>query len=251
MATTSTSTSETRARETRELHDYAPDMLGVKSRVSWSAIFGGTVIALACYIVLTLLLGAVGITLSDAGVRANSIGIGVLIAMILTMVVSLFLGGWVSSQLTAGENRQEAAIYGFLTWAAVTGVALFLVSMGVRGGYFAIVGGSMVVQNNERIPSWEETARQAGVPQNQIDSAKATIDPNRARVEATDPATQERAMNAAVAASWTALVGTMLSMAAAVTGSLVGRGAAFRLFPTVQAVTVSRNTGPQLIIPNA
>ncbi len=244
MVTTST-------HDIREPHDLAPDLIGVKSRVSWSAIFGGTVIALACYVVLTLLLGAVGITMTEAGVRGNTVGISVLIAMILTMVVSLFLGGWVSSQLTVGENRQEAAIYGFLTWAAVTGVALCLVSMGVRGGYFAVVGGSMVVQNNERIPSWEETARQAGVPQSQIDSAKSAMDPNRARAEATDPANQEKAMQAAVAASWTALVGTMLSMAAAVTGSLVGRGAAFRLFPVQQTVTVRRNTGPQLIIPNA
>lgn len=234
-----------------ERHDFAPDMLGVKSRVCWSAILGGTVIALATYVVLTLLLGAIGITLTDAGVRANAVGIGVLVAMIATMVVSLFLGGWVSSQLTAGENRQEAVIYGLLTWAAVTGATLCLVSMGVRGGYFAVVGGSMVAQNNERIPPWEETARQAGVPQQQIDSAKAAIDPNRVRAELNDPATQERAMNAAVASSWVALVATMLSMAAAVSGALAGRGPSFRLFPSVTAVAVRTPSGPQLIIPGA
>lgn len=235
-----------------ERHDLAPDLLGVKSRVCWSAIIGGTVIALATYVVLTMLLGAIGITLTDAGVRANAVGVGVLIAMIATMVVSLFLGGWVSSQLTAGENRQEAVIYGLLTWAAVTGATLMLVSMGVRGGYFAVVGGSMVAQNNERIPAWEETARQAGVPQQQIDSAKAAIDPNRVRAELNDPANQERAMNAAVASSWVALVATMLSMAAAVTGALVGRGAAFRLFPATTGVAIQRGPGgPQLIIPNA
>ncbi|MCE9566832.1 MAG: hypothetical protein K8U57_32910 [Planctomycetes bacterium] len=232
----------------RNTHDIIPDLVGVKSRVSWSAIFGGTVIALACYIVLTLLLGAIGITLTEAGVRANTIGIGVLVAMIATMAISLFLGGWVSSQLTVGENRQEAAIYGFLTWAAVTGVALCLVSMGVRGGYFAVVGGSMVAQQNERIPPWEETARQAGVPQSQIDSAKNAIDPNRVRAEANDPANQERAMQAAVAASWAALVGTMLSMAAAVMGSIAGRGASFQLFPVP---VIRRATTPRLIIPNA
>jgi len=228
-------------------HDITPDLVGVKSRVSWSAILGGTVIALACYVVLTLLLGAVGITLTEAGVRANAIGIGVLISMIVTMAVSLFLGGWVSSQLTVGENRQEAAIYGFLTWAAVTGVVLCLASMGVRGGYFAIVGGSMVAQQNERIPPWEETARQAGVPQGQIDAAKNAVDPNRVRAETNDPANQERALQAAVGASWAALVGTMLSMAAAVMGSIAGRGASFQLFP----VPVIRRETTRLIIPNA
>ncbi|WP_439623641.1 hypothetical protein [Gemmata sp.] len=242
----------TTVNDAAERHDFAPDILGVKSRVSWSAIFGGTVIALATYIVLTMLLGAIGITLTDAGVRGNAVGTGVLVAMIVTMVVALFLGGWVSSQLTAGENRQEAAIYGLLTWAAVTGATLMLVSMGVRGGYFAIVGGSMVAQNSDRGASWEETARQAGVPQQQIDSAKAAVDPNRVRAELNDPANQERAMNAAVTSSWVALVATMLSMAAAVTGAMAGRGAAFRLFPAGTGAGIRRSSsGPQLIVPNA
>lgn len=231
-----------------EPRDLAPDLVGVKSRVSWSAIFGGTVIALACYLVLTLFLAAVGISLTESGVRANAVGVGVLVAMILVMVVSLFLGGWVSSQLTVGENRQEAVIYGLLTWAAVTAVAMFMVSMGVRAGYFAVVGGSVMVQNNERVPSWEETARQAGVPEKQISDAKAALDPNRIRAELNDPANQEKARNAAVGASWAALVGTMLSMAAAAGGAMVGRGTSFRLFP----VAIARRTdGPRIIVPTA
>src|SRR5262249_32415419 len=53
----------------REPHDMTPDLLGVKSRVSWSAIFGGALIALSCYLVLTLLFAAIGISLTEAGVR--------------------------------------------------------------------------------------------------------------------------------------------------------------------------------------
>jgi len=232
--------------EVREPRDLAPDLVGVKSRVSWSAIFAGAVIALACYLVLTLLFAAIGISLTETNVRANTIAVGVLIAMLLTMVVSLFVGGWVATQLTAGENRQEAVIYGLLTWAAVTAASVFLVGMGVRAGYFAVVGGSVVAQNNERIPPWEELALQAGVPQQRINDAKANIDPARAREAANDPAAQERAREAAIAASWTALVGTMLSMAAAVGGALVGRGTAFRLFPVA---TARRTDGPRLIVP--
>jgi hypothetical protein len=126
---------------------------------------------------------------------------------------------------------------------------LFLVSTGVRAGYFAVVGGTMVVQNNERVPAWEESARQAGVPQAQIDSAKAAIDPNHVRNEAQDPATREKAMQAAVAASWTALVATMLSMAAAVGGAVTGRGMNFRLFPVARVTT--RGESSRLIIPSA
>jgi len=224
-----------------EPHDLTPDLIGVKSRISWSAILAGTVFALATYFVLTLFLAAVGISLTEAGVRDNAVGFGVLGAMILVIAVSLFLGGWVASQLTAGETRHEAAIYGILTWAAVTGISIMLVGMGVRAGYYAVLGGSVVVQNNDRIPAWEDAARQAGVPQQQIDSAKGAIDPNRVRAEATNPENQEKARQAAMAAAWAALVGTMLSMAAAVCGSLTGRGTAFRLFPAATVVQTQQS----------
>src|SRR5581483_9950739 len=199
-------------------HNLVPDLVGVKSRVSWGAIVAGGAVALATYIVLTLLFAAIGITLSDAGVRDNAVGIGELIAAIFTVVAALFFGGWIASQLTAGENRQEAAIYGILTWAAFVAVMLFLVGVGVRAGYFAVMGGSVIVQNSERSVSWEDAARQQGVPQQQIDQWKATLDPNHVRAEVNDPANRERARQAAMYAAWIALVGTMLSMAAAVGG---------------------------------
>lgn len=228
--------------------DLAPDLVGVKSRVSWPAILAGTVVALACYLVLTLLFAAVGISLTEAGVRTNAVGIGVLIAAILTIVVSMFIGGWVASQMTVGENRQEAGIYGILLWATVTAISVGFVAMGVRAGYYAFVGGSVVVQNNERVPPWEDMARTAGVPDKQINDAKTAIDPNRVRAEANDPANQEKAREAAVAAAWAALVGTMLSMAAAVSGALVGKGVSFRLFP---AAIVRREERTRVVVPTA
>ena len=231
---------------TAEVRDLAPDLVGVKSRVSWAAILAGTVVALACYLVLTLLFAAIGISLTEAGVRTNAVGIGVLIAAILTIVVSMFLGGWIASQMTVGENQQEAGIYGILLWATVTAISMGFVAMGVRAGYFAFVGGSVVAQNNERIPPWEDMARSSGVPQQQINDAKAAIDPNRVKAEVNDPANRERAQDAAVAAAWAALVGTMLSMAAAVGGALAGKGLTFRLFPVA---VVRRQEQRQIIIP--
>jgi hypothetical protein len=249
------SNASTRDRRDDEPRDLAPDLLGVKSRVSWSAIIGGSMIAIACYLALTLLLGAIGVTLTETNVRGNTIAIGILVAMIIAIVLSLFLGGWVSAQLTAGENRQEAVIYGLLTWATFMAAALFMVGMGVRAGYFAVVGGSMVaenVQNNAqaagRPAGWEDLARQAGVSDASINAARSSVDPARVRAEVNDPANQERAREAAIAASWTALVATMLSMAAAVGGALVGRGTAFRLFPRV---VVRSDTPPRIIVPTA
>jgi len=234
----------------RETHDVAPDVLGVKSRVSWGAILAGAAIALACYIALSLLFAAIGVSLTETNVRSDALGWGVLVAMILSMVVSLFLGGWVASQLTAGENRQEAVLYGLLTWATVVAISICMVFAGAKAGYFAAVGGAMVAQNNERIPAWEDAARRSGLSEAQINSVNQAMDPAQVRADANDPANRERARQTAIAAAWSALVATMLSMAAAVGGAVTGRGLAFRLFPSATVIR-REGDGPRLIIPTA
>ena len=208
------------------------DVQGVRSRVSWSAIAGGAVIAVATYLVLTFFFAAVGMSLSEAGVRENAVGIGALVAAVLTIVVSLFFGGWVTTQLSVGETKCEAMIYGLLTWAVVTAVSIGMIGMGVRAGYFAAVSGTMVAQNSGMTAqNWEASLRAGGVSDQRIAEIKASMDPNRLQAAANDPANQERVRQGAVIAAWTALVGTLLSIAACVGGALAGRGATFRLFP--------------------
>lgn len=235
--------------EPREPHDFAPDVLAVKSRVSWGAIIAGAVIAMACYLVLTLLFAAIGVSMTETNVRDSAIGTGLILAMVSTLVASLFLGGWVAAQLTAGENRREAAIYGFLTWAVFMGMAVWMVGVGARAGYFAAMGGSVIVQNNPRVPTVEEAAKQAGYSEQQIAAFKASLDPARARDAANDPQVRDKAMEGAITASWLALVATMLSMAAAVGGSMVGCGATFRIFNVAPARPTTAPT--RLIVPTA
>jgi hypothetical protein len=213
------------------------DVAGVRSRISWGALLGGAVIALASALVFTFLFAAIGVSLRETDLRAETVGIAAIVAAIATMAVSLFLGGWVTSQLTAGETRSEAVIYGVLTWAVVTAASMMMVGMGVRAGYFALMGGTMVAQNSQTVQqrSWEDMARDAGVSQASIDAARTSLDPARARAAANDPATREQAGRAATAASWGALVALLVSIAAAVGGAVCGAGPQFRLFPTTTA----------------
>jgi len=209
------------------------DVVGVRSRVCWGALLGGAVIALAAALVLTFLFAAIGISLRETDLRGETVGIAGIVAAIVTMAFALCLGGWVTSQLTAGETRQEAVIYGVLTWGLVTAVSMLMVGMGVRAGYFALLGGTMVAQNTQTVQqrSWDDLAREAGVSQASIDAARANLDPARARA-ANDPAVRERAGQVAVAASWGALLALLVSIAAAVGGAVAGSGPQFRLFPT-------------------
>ena len=225
------------------------DVAGVRSRISWQAIIAGAITAIATNLVLTLFFAAIGITLTETNMRDNTIGMGVLIATLFSVILSLFVGGAVASQLTAGETDRESIIYGVLTWAAVLAISVGLVGMGVRAGYFAVMGGAMITQQSPEVQnaqSWEQAARNAGVSQERIDAAKASIDPNRAAAMANDPATQEQARRTLISASWITLVGVLLSLAASIGGSMLGRGPTMQLMPDRQVHVEARR---ELIIP--
>lgn len=215
------------------------DVTGVRSRISWPAIVAGAVVAVATNLVLTLFFAALGVTIAETGVRENTIGTAALVAALLSIILSLFVGGWVSTQLTAGETERESVLYGVLTWALVVGFSLAIVGMGARAGYFAIVGGSMIAQQNPTV-------------QHKIEEAKVAIEQKKEEFK-NDPAAQERAknqaMDAAVGASWAALVGTMLSMAASIGGAMVGRGATFRLVSGNRAAPTTTTTNRAIIVP--
>lgn len=214
------------------------DVMGVKSRISWAAILGGAVVTLASYLVLTFFAAALGLSLTDLNVPDRTLLIGSVIVAVVVMAGSLFLGGWTSTQLSVGENTREAVIYGVLTWAVVTAITLCMLGVGVRAGYMALMGTTLVAQQNPQVQqrSWEDLARDAGVRQEEINDLRAKADPNRIRAEASDPANQERARQTSAIAAWSLLGGTLLSIGAAVGGALVGRGSEFRLFPRVVAV---------------
>jgi hypothetical protein len=218
-------------RAAERAHDMVPDLMGVNTRVSWSAILAGAVVALATFFVLTFFFSALGLTLTDAGVRGRGADIAATVAAIATVIVSLFLGGWVAAQMTVGENRQEAVIYGILTWAAVSFAMLWMVAAGVKAGFLAAAAGSEFVRNNERVPTLEQWAQQSGYTTDQVNRMKAAVDPSNVQAAAADPANQDRAREAAMYAAWLTLVGLLLSMAASIGGALVGRGIAFHLYP--------------------
>ena len=222
------------------------DVAGVRSRISWAAVMAGAVIAVAVNLVFTMFFSAVGLSLTETNVRDNAIGTGALIAALLGTLAALFFGGWVTAQLTAGETEREAVLYGILTWAAAIAISVGLAGMVVKAGYFALVGGAMVVQTGPSAPgatNWEQAMRNAGFSQERIDAAKAAVDPNKP----VDPFTRDKAREAAIGASWAALVGVLLSMATAIGGSLVGRGPAFRLYPANRTTVVEARR--ELIIP--
>lgn len=204
----------------------AEDLFPVRSRVSWGAIFAGAVVALALYVLLSLLGAAIGLSVSDQ-LRSDQLGSGAAIWAILTTFLALFLGGFVCSQCTAGENKAEAVLYGVIVWGVLFTSLLWFMAAGVRLGFNAMLGVSDAAVANRAAGTitaadLERAGRQAGFTDEQIRqlSAAAPVQGADVRNLAADPRTQQLASSAA----WWAFGGTLLSMLAAIGGALVGSG---------------------------
>jgi hypothetical protein len=213
---------------------HAEDLVPVRSRISWGAIVAGSVLALALYFLLTLLGGAIGLSIGDR-TSAQNLGAAAAVWAIAVTAVCLFVGGFVASQFTVGENKTEAAVYGLLVWAVVFAMLLWLMATGVRAGFNAMVGvataGTAAADATGR-GDWEAAARNAGVPADQIEGwrQKAREAPTDARRAVEDPANRQAAADAATRVTWYTFLGTLVSMLAAGLGGYVGSGPTIRLF---------------------
>jgi hypothetical protein len=199
----------------------------VRSRMSWGGVFAGAVIALALYFLLTLIGSAIGLSINGHA-RASAVGAGAAIWAIVATVAALFVGGWVTSQLTVGESKAEAVMHGIILWGVLFAMLVWLLATGVRGGFNAMVGLAHVGSGAE---DWEASARRAGVSQDTINDwrAKAGDAARNAERTAESPQNQEAAAEATARITWWAVLGTILSMAAAIAGAVAGSRSRFRL----------------------
>jgi hypothetical protein len=79
------------------------------ARISWGAIFAGAIIALATQLVLTLIGTAVGLATLNPATGENpsgtTLGIGAGVWLVISSLVSLFLGGYVAGRLGGTELK--------------------------------------------------------------------------------------------------------------------------------------------------
>ena len=204
------------------------DVLSVGTRVSWSAILAGTVLAMGIYFLLASLGAAVGLSahsrMDPTALRTGAIGWA-----FATTLVALFIGGLVSSLFTVGENRVEAVMSGIIVWSLVFASFLLLGTAGIHGGFQAMQG---IAAESARTGSWEAGAKAAGVSTEQINEwtrRQAGTDP-----EARNP---QVTAEAATRIGWYAFAGTWLSMIAAAAGGCAGAGPRFRIVAAPKIVS--------------
>lgn len=204
------------------------DLLPVHSRVSWGAIFAGTVVALAINLLLSMLGVALGLSIiGQLGDR--ELGIGALVYVLVITQIALFVGGWVTSQCTVGENKMEAVVYGVLMWGTVFAVLMGLLAGGVRVGVNSVMGVMNSPLAAQAANLSDADLRAAGFTDEQVANFRSQFDRLRNDPQAVSQDLRTTAQDSrAVQAAWWSFGGMLLSMLVAVGGALCGSGPTFQ-----------------------
>jgi ABC-type transport system involved in multi-copper enzyme maturation permease subunit len=183
------------------------DVVGVRPRISWGAIFAGAFIAVVALLVMSTIGTAVGLSVTRG--RAPQ-GTATLIWAIAFAMVSLFLGGWTSSQCVARETRREAALQGTVLWGVIYFSLILLGYLGVFTSFNIVMGISGPVDDLQLPPTAiAEIAQALSLSPDQIVLLEELLGDVRTSAEL-------------IANAWWTLAGVVASLFAAVLGSIAG-----------------------------
>lgn len=173
-------------------------------RVRWGPIISGLVIAIGTQLVLSALGAAIGLSnIANSGAPrtiAGDVGTGVGIWSIISLLISLGVGGWVTARACGPMNRNTALLNGAILWATTLTIGSWLLASGVAGTFGVV-------------------AANAGEALNQAQQSGVNV-PNQApNVSAQDA--RNLAGNAAKA-GWSFLFGSLLGLVASMAGSAAG-----------------------------
>ncbi len=87
-------------------------------------------------------------------VSVRSLGTNAGIWGFISLLVALFTGGWVTTQVTVGESRTEAMLYGVVLWATTCVLLLWLAANGVQAGMDTAV--AMNLSNHNQVATTVE-----------------------------------------------------------------------------------------------
>ena len=129
MATVATHNAyhDRRVAERRRIAHPAP-LRADGMRVSWGGVFGGVLVALGFLLLMTALGVAVGIAAAQPGqTDTDTLGAGAGIWAGVSLLVALFIGGWVSTRIGAIFDGTTGFFEGALVWV----VSVMLSGIGV------------------------------------------------------------------------------------------------------------------------
>lgn len=172
-------------------------------RVRWGPIIAGLVVAISTQLVLSGIGAAIGLTgLANSGApRSDALGTGTAVGIwsIISLLIALFLGGWITARACGPMTRNTALLNGAILWATTLAISAWLVSSGVSGAF------GVVASNAGEI-----------VTQAQQGTTPVPTDPNVTADQARDIAGN------AAKVGWAFAFGSLLGLIATLVGTSVG-----------------------------
>lgn len=115
------------------------------SRISWAAVFGGTLIMLITLMLLSLL--GIGIGIGSVNPLQESqpmkgIGTGALIWWVVSNLIAVFAGGYTAAKLTNLSYKSSGILHGILSWSLYALISFVLMTTAI-GGIISGVGGAV------------------------------------------------------------------------------------------------------------
>jgi TM2 domain-containing membrane protein YozV len=206
-------TRSTRAGDRDDIH--VRDVASVGSRVSWGAVLAGVMVALGLYVTFSALAIATGLSLADRA-DPNNVPIGAAIVAAVTLLAAMFLGGFVASRMTVGEQTSEAITYGVLVW----GTVLLLLAIGGTSLGLNLFdnarAGDATAASTSAIPL-ERLQQDLNLNQQQADRYSQMVNESR------------RDTGTAESVAWWTFATLALSLLAAIGGGIAGAGPEFVL----------------------
>ncbi len=172
-------------------------------RVRWGPILAGLVITLSIELILSGMGAAMGFTtIANSGAPrtiSGNVGSGVGIWSMISLLISLFIGGLVTSRAAGSLNRNTALLNGGILWATTLALSAWLLSSGVSGVF------GLVTNNASEIV-------------NQVQQGNLDV-PNNPGLTAQQ--TKDLAANAAKV-GWTFALGSLLGLISSLAGASAG-----------------------------
>jgi hypothetical protein len=188
------------------------DVVGVRSRISWGAVFAGFFIAVVTVVLLTSLGSAIGFTAAQSnGVGTEEITTGAAIYSVIVTLISLFIGGWATSQCVARETKLEAAFSGVVLWGVTFMAVIVLALNGISLGLGTVMGINTLISNHLMTMEIRGLAEHLALTPEQMTAFQEMM------------RTTINQANVAVA-TWWSFLGLFLSVLATVLGAVVGSG---------------------------
>ncbi len=162
-----------------------------KDRIRWGPILGGIFVAIATQLILSALGAAIGLISANSGVVTG-------IWAVVSLLIALFVGSWVTASGCSPMNKKTAMLHGLIFWATTLALSAWLLASGVSGAFGVVASNAGEVLNQAQQPGG------VGIP-NQVPNIPT------ARVE-----------EAVDTASWYFIIGSLLGLAASLIGASVG-----------------------------